>query len=48
MVTNTAYTIFNKINNQELFLNDINNNLIKSINIFLKIDEEIIDEYHDL
>ena len=40
--------IFNKINNQELFLNDINNNLIKSINIFLKIDEEIIDEYHDL
>uniref|UniRef100_A0A6C0H820 Competence protein CoiA nuclease-like domain-containing protein n=1 Tax=viral metagenome TaxID=1070528 RepID=A0A6C0H820_9ZZZZ len=40
--------IFNKINNQELFLNDINNYLIKSINIFLNINEEIIDEYHDL
>jgi hypothetical protein len=36
--------ILNKVNEQELFLNDINNYLIKSINNFLKINDELIDD----
>jgi len=40
-------TILNKVNDQELFLNDINNYLIKSINKFLKINDELIDDNYD-
>jgi len=36
--------ILNKVNEQELFLNDINNYLIKFINNFLKINDELIDD----
>ena len=36
--------ILRKVNEQELFLNDINNYLIKSIDNFLKINNELIDD----
>ena len=39
--------ILNKVNDLDIFLNDINDYLIKSVNIFLKINEEIYDENED-
>ena len=36
--------ILNKLNEQELFLKDINNYLIKSINNYLKINDKLIDD----
>jgi hypothetical protein len=36
--------VLSKVNDQEIFLNDINNYLIKSVNNFLKINDETIDE----
>jgi hypothetical protein len=39
--------VLNKVNDQDIFLNDINDYLIKSVNVFLKINEEIYDENED-
>ena len=39
--------VLNKVNDQDIFLNDINDYLIKSVNVFLKINEELYDENED-